>query len=126
MPDAADGAGADRMAIGSPLPVRWSDLDSYGHVNNVKFFDYLQEARIALFTDAALGWSETRRQRDLGARPPGSRLPAAAGLPAQPVRGADGDHRVGNRSVTLAAEILDPDDRPVFATARSVMVGQPR
>src|SRR4051794_13300589 len=25
-----------------PFRVRWSDLDSYGHVNNVKFFDYIQ------------------------------------------------------------------------------------
>ena len=23
-----------------PLTVRWSDLDSYGHVNNVKYYDY--------------------------------------------------------------------------------------
>ena len=26
--------------------VRWSDIDSYDHVNNVRYFDYLQEARI--------------------------------------------------------------------------------
>ena len=31
--------------------MRWSDLDSYGHVNNVKFYDYVQEARIALIND---------------------------------------------------------------------------
>lgn len=36
------------------LRVRWSDLDSYGHVNNVKFYDYLQEARVDLLGDA---WS---------------------------------------------------------------------
>lgn len=30
------------------LSVRWSDLDSYGHVNNVKLFDYLAEARIRM------------------------------------------------------------------------------
>lgn len=28
--------------------VRWSDVDAYGHVNNVKYFEYYQEARIAL------------------------------------------------------------------------------
>lgn len=26
--------------------VRWSDVDAYGHVNNVKYFEYFQEARI--------------------------------------------------------------------------------
>ena len=31
-----------------PLHVRFSDVDVYGHVNNVKYFEYLQEARIAL------------------------------------------------------------------------------
>src|SRR5215216_7205471 len=34
-----------------PLTVRWSDMDSYGHVNNVKYYDYVQEARISLVSD---------------------------------------------------------------------------
>ncbi len=29
-----------------PLRVRFSDVDIYGHVNNVKYFEYFQEARI--------------------------------------------------------------------------------
>ncbi|MEW2618911.1 thioesterase family protein [Streptomyces sp. NPDC048106] len=29
-----------------PCPLRWSDMDSYGHVNNVVFLRYLEEARI--------------------------------------------------------------------------------
>ena len=29
-------------------PLRWADLDLLGHVNNVKYVDYLQEARAAL------------------------------------------------------------------------------
>ena len=29
-----------------PIAVRFSDVDVYGHVNNVKYFEYLQEARI--------------------------------------------------------------------------------
>src|SRR3954447_4011968 len=31
-------------------PVRFSDVDAYRHVNNVKYFEYYQEARIALIT----------------------------------------------------------------------------
>ncbi len=27
-------------------PMRWSDMDAYGHVNNVQFLTYLEEARI--------------------------------------------------------------------------------
>ena len=31
-----------------PVHVRFSDVDVYGHVNNVKYFEYFQEARIQL------------------------------------------------------------------------------
>ncbi|TWD82713.1 acyl-CoA thioester hydrolase [Kribbella amoyensis] len=34
-----------------PVLVRWSDIDSYDHVNNVRYFDYLQEARIAFLAE---------------------------------------------------------------------------
>jgi acyl-CoA thioester hydrolase len=29
-------------------PVRWSDLDAYGHVNNARFLTFFEEARVAL------------------------------------------------------------------------------
>ncbi len=31
------------------VPVRWSDLDAYGHVNNVQYLRYLEEARVYAF-----------------------------------------------------------------------------
>ncbi|GAA2233121.1 thioesterase family protein [Rarobacter faecitabidus] len=31
------------------VPVRWSDLDPYGHVNNVAMLTLLEEARVAAF-----------------------------------------------------------------------------
>ncbi|WP_112239160.1 acyl-CoA thioesterase [Kribbella monticola] len=39
------------MTFTYPVLVRWSDIDSYDHVNNVRYFDYLQEARIAFLSD---------------------------------------------------------------------------
>jgi acyl-CoA thioester hydrolase len=36
-----------------PVLVRWSDIDSYDHVNNVRYFDYFQEARIAFLAELA-------------------------------------------------------------------------
>ena len=33
--------------------MRWSDMDAYGHVNNVVFVRYLEEARIDLLLTAA-------------------------------------------------------------------------
>jgi acyl-CoA thioester hydrolase len=32
------------------IAVRWGDMDSYGHVNNVFFVRYLEDTRFALFT----------------------------------------------------------------------------
>lgn len=106
-----------------PLSVRWSDLDSYGHVNNVKFFDYVQEARLALMTEvfgwpvgdhADRGWwlvvrqdIEYRRPLDFRLEPYVVRTTVAA---------------VGNRSFTLAVRITDQPSGTVFATARTVVV----
>jgi acyl-CoA thioester hydrolase len=99
--------------------VRWSDLDSYGHVNNVKFFDYLQEARIAMIQQA-VGWSaedvwlvvrqdlEYLRPLDFRREPYEVGTVVAA---------------VGRRSITLAAEIRAPESGTAYATARTVVVG---
>jgi acyl-CoA thioester hydrolase len=46
-----------------PLHVRFSDVDAYGHVNNVKYFEYFQEARIFVL-------ARLRDQVDLSAIPP--------------------------------------------------------
>ena len=41
------------------LKPRWSDLDAYGHVNNVTWLEYLQEARVdMLFVHAPVEGSE--------------------------------------------------------------------
>lgn len=50
----------DERAMVTPMRVRWSDLDSYGHVNNVKFFDYVQEGRIAFSEAVSAEMARTR------------------------------------------------------------------
>jgi acyl-CoA thioester hydrolase len=37
------------MRLHLPVPLRWADLDAYGHVNNVEVLRLLEEARIAAF-----------------------------------------------------------------------------
>jgi acyl-CoA thioester hydrolase len=37
--------------LSTPITVRWGDMDSYGHVNNVFFIRYLEDTRFALFTN---------------------------------------------------------------------------
>ena len=38
--------GLDAEPFRCTLQVRWADFDQFGHVNNVKFIEYAQEARI--------------------------------------------------------------------------------
>ena len=35
------------------VPMRWSDMDAYGHVNNVVFLQYFEMARVDLFFERA-------------------------------------------------------------------------
>lgn len=115
------------QAYESPLVVRWSDLDAYGHVNNVRFFDFVAEARVAMPTNAD---------------GTGDRMAAAAagGYLLMVVRQdvdylAQLDHRLepyqtrvaaaqaGRTSMTLVAEVVDPSlPDKVFARARTVLV----
>jgi len=32
-------------------PLRWSDMDAFGHVNNVQYLRYLEDARVAMFLE---------------------------------------------------------------------------
>lgn len=34
-------------------PLRWGDMDAFQHVNNVAYFEYLQEARVDIFWGAS-------------------------------------------------------------------------
>lgn len=98
-----------------PVRVRWSDLDSYGHVNNVRYYDYIQEARIAMVADQ-LGegarWVVVRQDLDY-LRP--------IDFAVEPYRAETVVTEIGNRSVTLAAELRDGDGTR-YAAARTVLV----
>ena len=102
-----------------PVTVRWSDLDSYGHVNNVKYYDYVQEARINLVI-SALGWQPEDVwmvvRQDLEYLKP-------IDFRREPYEVGTAVVALGSRSFTLAVEIRDPTSSTVFATARTVVVG---
>jgi len=99
--------------------VRWSDVDSYGHVNNVKYYDYIQEARISLVNDT-VGWEPEAvwmvvRQDLEYLKPIDFRI--------EPYEVGTAVSVIGNRSFTLTAEISDPASSTIYATARTVVVG---
>jgi acyl-CoA thioester hydrolase len=103
-----------------PLSVRWSDLDSYGHINNVKYYDYVQEARISLVT-STVGWEPEAVwmvvRQDLEYLKP-------IDFRTEPYEVGTAVAAIGNRSFTLTAELRDPISETLFATARTVVVGE--
>ena len=102
-----------------PLVVRWSDLDSYGHVNNVKFYDYVQQARIELI-NTTVHWSPETvwmvARQDVQYRAP-------LDFRLEPYEVATWVTAIGTRSFTLGAEVRDPGSGTVYATAGTVVVG---
>lgn len=105
--------------------VRWSDLDPYGHVNNVRVFDYFAEARVRLnpaddgttrmqaaAADGRL-WMVARQDVDyLG----------QINHRDEPYRVRSAIARVGRTSVTIVAQVEDPRDAGTLARARTVLV----
>ncbi|WP_424193448.1 acyl-CoA thioesterase [Ampullimonas aquatilis] len=37
------------------MPLRWGDMDQVGHVNNIQYFEYIQEARLVLLRQLRTG-----------------------------------------------------------------------
>jgi acyl-CoA thioester hydrolase len=98
-----------------PIHVRFSDVDVYGHVNNVKYFEYLQEARISLINELVprRAFSVVVAQTDVDyVRPLLFR--------AEPYDCLSAITRVGARSMTIESEFRDQDS--VLARAIVVVV----
>ncbi len=100
-----------------PVHRRFSDLDPLGHVNNVVFHDYLQEARVGLLRDLDFvrgpGFSQVVVKQELTHRKPLLYAP-------EPVVVEIWVDRIGNSSYTLGYRILDEHDE-VAAEATTVM-----
>lgn len=112
---ALDWAGAGHY----PLQVRFSDVDVYRHVNNVKYFEYFQESRVRLLDELARASGEDQRpsvvvvQTDVDYRRP-------ILLRAEPYDVWSKITRVGDRSFTVESEIADGET--VLARARVTLV----
>lgn len=118
--------GVGESAHEHPFGVRWSDLDSYGHANNTRFFDYVAEARIALrgpLVDNAIrssphgevehAWMVARQDM---------RYTGQIGHRLEPYLVRTALAAPGRTSITLAAEIIDPLTRDVMARSTTVLV----
>lgn len=52
MPDVSDSA-EPRMRLTTSVPLRWGDMDAYGHINNVEILRVLEEARVRVLGSPA-------------------------------------------------------------------------
>jgi acyl-CoA thioester hydrolase len=100
--------------------VRWADLDSYRHVNNVRYFDYFSQARLQLIAEAGPldpgePWMVVRQDVDYR---------IALDFRREPYQVRTAVTEIGDSSVAFVADISDPLDsgKRSFATARTVMV----
>lgn len=115
-------AGSSRHVF--DLAVRWSDLDPYGHVNNVKYVEYFQEARIgyirAMHREGDVFGEIVVARTDLEYRAP-------MRYRREPYQVHTWISHLGTSSFVFAAEIRDPlagDERgSVLARGQVVAVG---
>ncbi|WGL51566.1 thioesterase family protein [Nocardioides sp. BP30] len=91
-----------------PIKVRFSDVDVYGHVNNVKYFEYFQESRIAVMAKVAEAFGLDERpsvvvaQAEVTYRAPISLRPAPYDIYTWVAR-------FGSTSMVFDSEIVDND-----------------
>jgi acyl-CoA thioester hydrolase len=98
------------------LPLRWHDIDAFGHLNHAVYHELLEEGRVALLEPlgeaALLGFVLARIELDYR-----HEVRRDAGHVEVEVRVA----AVGRTSVTVEHDLLLPDGT-VAASGRSIMV----
>ncbi len=111
-------------------PLRWSDMDAFGHVNNVVFLRYLEEARIDFtFTNAGEAGEKAFSEGSVVARHEIDYLRPLVYRPT-PVTIETWLTQLRNASFTVSYEIKDGDT--VYVRASTVVVpydlaaGRPR
>jgi acyl-CoA thioester hydrolase len=98
--------------------IRWSDVDAYGHVNNVKVYEYFQEARIAFLMQVNDGGPAGRRGYVVARLDVDYRRPLV--YRPEPLAVESWVTRVGRSSYDLRSCIVDGSE--TFADARTVIV----
>lgn len=103
------------------IEVRYGDLDPQGHVNNAKFFTYVEQARISYVIH--LGLWEGKSFFDIGFILAEARLTFDSPIhfgqkPQVNVRVS----RMGNKSLTMEYLLLEAESGEKFASGDSVLV----
>lgn len=101
-------------------PLRWSDMDAFGHVNNVVFLRYLEEARIDLtFTNAGAAGEKAFSEGSVVARHEIDYLRPLVYRPT-PITIETWLTKLGYASFTVAYEVKD--EQTVYVRASTIVV----
>jgi acyl-CoA thioester hydrolase len=114
------GAGRRDKVGHYPVHVRFSDVDVYGHVNNVKYFEYFMEARILMTARLWKGMPEGTPEPAMVVAQTDVDYKLPILFRPEPYDAWSWISRVGDRSMTIESEICDGDT--VLSRARVAMV----
>ncbi|MBD3140051.1 acyl-CoA thioesterase [Microbispora bryophytorum] len=98
--------------------MRFADIDSFGHVNNVRFLDYLEDARVSMLWERPRELAGRRQDLVVARHEIDYRRPLT--FRADPVRVEMWVTEISSVRFTLAYEIRD--DETLYAEARTVLV----
>jgi acyl-CoA thioester hydrolase len=105
------------------VPLRWSDMDAYGHVNNVQFLRLLEDARVIGFQE---WFGQERSVLDQGVLVARHEIEYLAPLEFRhaPIAVDMWATRIGGASFDLAYEVRDPAQvgDTLYARAETTLV----
>ncbi|MGE9806942.1 MULTISPECIES: acyl-CoA thioesterase [unclassified Janibacter] len=107
------------------VPLRWSDMDAYQHVNNVQYLRLIEEARIAAFNDW-FGFSDGDLERGVIVARSEIEYLAPLHYRTAPVQIDVWITKMSGASYDVAYEVRDPEgvgDGSLYALAETTMVG---
>ena len=102
------------------MPVRWRDMDAFGHVNNATYLGYVEEARVQWFKSLSSDWDGEQSAPILAAVHMNYRRPAAWPLDLAVELFVE---RIGGKSLTLGHRLTHRDEpATLYADGNAVMV----
>lgn len=105
------------------VPLRWSDMDAYGHVNNVQFLRLLEDARVIGFNE---WFGQDRTMLDTGVLVARHEIEYLAPLTFRhaPILVDMWTTKIGGAGFDLAYEVRDPADvgDALYARAETTLV----
>ena len=103
-----------------PIEVRWSDMDSMGHVNNAIYFTYLEQARIGFLRDQGAASGMKVDGKGFGLVSIGCDFKRQVHYPAVLEIGTRVS-QIGNRSFHLEQGVFLEGQETLMAHGRTVM-----